>query len=224
MLLAAVYWRTDLTLRQLAPLFGISKSVVSIESVGILPGAQPSTSSKRRAAMGTGGRPRSLSWSLMVAWLNSVRCASSLTEMPSASRNSVRAFASRSDSSLMPKAFRITNAGSAPWNGPHATCASRRSVRRRRRSRRTGPVPSGLNGLYPAGSSEKTRSAVAVTTASARASPTASSRATAPSASRDAGVAWSSGPCRPGSVWTLSAPTWRRPSCTGAAARSRTPN
>lgn len=90
---------------------GSSRSVVPREAVGMLPGAQPSTSSKQRAAREV-GRPSPSSWNLMVARLNWVRCASSITEMPSASRNSMRAFASRSDSSLMTKAFRITNARS----------------------------------------------------------------------------------------------------------------
>lgn len=64
----------------------------------------------------------------MVAWLNCVRRASSLTEMPSASWNSMRAFASRSDSSPMARAFRITHARSASRPDPPATCASRRSI------------------------------------------------------------------------------------------------
>lgn len=42
MLLVAAYWRTNLTLRQLAPLFGVSKSAADriIENLGPLPALQ----------------------------------------------------------------------------------------------------------------------------------------------------------------------------------------
>lgn len=90
-----------------------SRLIVSDGVALMLPGAQPRTSSKLRATVGVGRPPRSTSKVLMVASLSHVRRASSRSEIPSASRNSMRALASRADSSLMTAVCRRARAGTA---------------------------------------------------------------------------------------------------------------